>query len=118
MVEATRSDCTVEIGNRIGRLRVQRGWSQERLGLEAGIKASQISKIELGEALPKITTIMAICEALNCSYDEVLPASSDMKISLNPQIIELDRAMESLTPKQRDQIISTALAAAKYYSSH
>ena len=115
MAGASRNALAVEIGIRIGRLRTLRGWSQEKLGQEAGIKASQISKIEQGDALPRITTLMDICAALNAGYDEILPAGPGIKTETDPGLLELDRALEGLPDGQRDQIISTALAAAKYY---
>jgi len=115
MAGAAKCDISVEIGNRIGRLRTQRGLSQEKLGQITGIKAAQISRIELGDALPKITTIMAICDALHCHYDEILPVSPGMETSINPKLIDLIQALEGLPQELQDQVIDTVLVAAKHY---
>jgi len=115
MAGAAKCDISVEIGNRIGRLRTQRGLSQEKLGQITGIKAAQISRIELGDALPKITTIMAICDALHCHYDEILPVSPGMETAVPPALYELGRVLGELSIEQQQQIIGIALAAAKYY---
>ena len=104
-----------ETGEKIGRLRVERGWSQERLGQEADVKPAQISKIEMGIAQPKLTTIIQICDALGCDYDDILPSCSISKGNVIAGISELTKVLSSLSADQQEQIINTALAASKYY---
>lgn len=103
------------IGEKIGKLRVERGWSQEKLGEEADVKPGQISKIEMGSALPQLTTIIGICDALGCDYDDILPPRSMPKGNVIPGISKLTKVLSLLSADQQEQIINTALAAAKYY---
>ena len=103
------------IGEKIGKLRVERGWSQERLGQEADVKPGQISKIEMGSAQPQLTTIIRICDALDCDYDDILPSRSISKGSISPQMTELSKVLPLLSSEEQKQILNTALAAANYY---
>ena len=116
MAEAKKDGIQAEIGIRIARMRTQRGWSQERLGLLSDVKPASISAIEQGYQLPTIPTIMRICKALQCSYVEVLPPGPGMKTSITPEALALDRALENLTEEQRNQILNVALAAAGFYA--
>ncbi len=47
--------------------RLARGYSQEQLGLEAGVQRNFISLIELGQNQPTISTILKLANALGVS---------------------------------------------------
>ena len=55
------------------KLRIGKGWSQEKLAREAGISYNTLIKIERGVIKnPKIDTIIKIANALGVSIDELI----------------------------------------------
>lgn len=61
------------LGERIKRLRQQRGYSQERLGEEAGVSRITLSRIETGhEQSPRFDTLERIARALGVGMEEML----------------------------------------------
>jgi transcriptional regulator with XRE-family HTH domain len=44
------------------------GWSQADLARETGLSLSGISMIELGNKVPRISTLIKISEALGCGF--------------------------------------------------
>lgn len=52
------------------RVRLQKGWSQEGIALEAGISRSYISDLERGKAEPGIMMIFRICDVLQIKPSE------------------------------------------------
>jgi len=55
------------------RLRLKKGWSQERLAREAGISYITFVKIERGNIQnPKLETLMKLAKALGVSIDKLV----------------------------------------------
>lgn len=55
------------------KIRIEKGWSQEKLAKEAGISYNTLIKIERGAIKnPKIDTIIKIANALGVSIDELI----------------------------------------------
>ena len=57
------------IGNNIKIARKIKGWSQQQLSEEAGIRIATVSDIESGKANFEINTLVRIASALNCYLD-------------------------------------------------
>ena len=53
-----------DLGSRIAKLRASRGYSQDRLCLEAGFARGTLSKIESGLVDPKASTLARVAETL------------------------------------------------------
>lgn len=68
------------VGVNLQRLRIESGKSQEQLAHMAGISAYTYQKFEKGESRPgaplnpRITTLLALCQALDATLADVLPA--------------------------------------------
>jgi transcriptional regulator with XRE-family HTH domain len=58
-------------GNRLREIRVNKGWSQQKLGLIADISKNQIGNIERGEVNVTLITSLAIAKALDISLSEL-----------------------------------------------
>jgi transcriptional regulator with XRE-family HTH domain len=54
-----------DFGKRVRVLRMAKGWSQERLALEAGISPTYMGEIERGECNVSIFNIARIADALS-----------------------------------------------------
>ncbi|MGX2951265.1 helix-turn-helix domain-containing protein [Ursidibacter sp. B-7004-1] len=62
----------IAFGIAVRRLRKERNLSQENLGFEADLQRIYISKLELGQQQPSITTIFKIANGLGCSASELI----------------------------------------------
>lgn len=60
------------LGSRIRTVRKQRNLSQERLAEMSFVCTTHISHIETGNAIPSLTTLVHIANALEVSADELL----------------------------------------------
>lgn len=63
--------------NRLKNLRESKGISQQKLALEINVSQTMISKYELGQAEPGISTICKIAEYFGVSSDYLLEISND-----------------------------------------
>ena len=55
------------------RIRIEKGFSQEKLALKSRISRATISKIESGEEVEvKVSTLKALAQALECSVADFL----------------------------------------------
>lgn len=64
-------------GAALRELRVGRGYSQEALSLESGVKRNFISLIETGQNQPTISTIYKLAKALGLSASALIDATDD-----------------------------------------
>jgi transcriptional regulator with XRE-family HTH domain len=58
----------IVLGKLIRELRKKRSLSQEKLSFISGIDRGYISMIELGNQLPSVETVLALCEALTIPF--------------------------------------------------
>ena len=65
-------DAAVAFGNVLRRLRLEAALTQEQLGLEADLRRTYISILELGSQQPTLTTILKLARALGRPASEVL----------------------------------------------
>ena len=61
-------------GKALQRIRKEQGLTQETLGEMSGASTVTISRIERGVIVPSISTLIAICNALEVGTDSVLSA--------------------------------------------
>ena len=57
-----------EIGRRIKRIRLERGFTQKELASKVGIDFTYIGKIERGEQLPSLKILLKIAETLSLPF--------------------------------------------------
>ncbi len=62
---------TMDIGARIRYFRQLRGWSQERLALQAGINPAFLGHLERGLKSPTVTTLEKIVFALKITMEDL-----------------------------------------------
>ena len=61
-----------DIGKRIRRKRIEKGWCQEELAEKLDLSASYIGMIERGKKVPRLETFVEIANVLEVSADELL----------------------------------------------
>lgn len=67
------------MGQVLRRWRKRRGWSQQRLGEEAGIRQETVSRVENGSSGTELNTVLRLCAALGV----------EMNITAKPNRAEL-----------------------------
>ena len=70
------------IGEKILKLRVAAGLSQEQLAEKADVSRQSVSKWEMNQSLPQIDKVLLLCNLFNVSADELLQD----KISINRSV--------------------------------
>ncbi len=65
-------DVSVAFGKTLRRLRVTKNLTQEQLGLEAGLRRTFISSLELGQKQPSISTIQKLAVVLEISMSKLI----------------------------------------------
>ena len=65
-------DISTAFGKVIRQLRINAGLTQEQLGLEAELRRTFISVLELGQQQPTITTIFKLSNALNVPASKII----------------------------------------------
>jgi len=65
-------DVAAAFGRVLRQLRKERGSTQEELGLEADLRRTYVSVLELGQQQPSLTTILKLAKALGSSGAEIL----------------------------------------------
>lgn len=64
------------VGTRVRRLRQERNISAEQLAVAAGVSVSTVSRLELGNKLPKIPLLEAIARELGTDAPSLLREAS------------------------------------------
>ncbi len=72
-MENAQADIVREIfGKILRRKRKEKNWSQEELAFRAGIAMRYVSLLECNKRQPTISTIYAVCAALNISMSDFM----------------------------------------------
>ncbi len=65
-------DVAKVFGKVIRDMRIEAGMTQEQLGLEADLRRTFISILELGQQQPTLTTLIKLARALKCPAHEIV----------------------------------------------
>ena len=60
-----------KLGRHIANLRKEKGFSQDKLYLEAGMSRGTIHKIETGQSDPRVGTLLKVSDALKIPMEEI-----------------------------------------------
>jgi transcriptional regulator with XRE-family HTH domain len=63
------------VGQNVRRLRNQKGWTQEKLGMRAGVDQGYLGTLERGRVNVSIDTLAKLGKALKVKIDEFLRAA-------------------------------------------
>ena len=116
----------MHIGQVIRSLREHKGWSQEKLALEAGMGTSHVSRIERGERRLPTSRLDALANALGTTpaaiYAELegLPPpltstnqDDNLKVDYSPEANELRKTFRKLSKQNRRLVVDFAYMLAK-----
>ena len=79
-----------------------RGLSQAQLATKASVHSVQLSRYEVGSAMPSLQTVKRLAVALNVSTDELLFDPGERKVTRDFAL--LVESVESLPKKERDAL--------------
>lgn len=65
-------DVVLAFGKVLRKMRQSASLTQEQLGLEADLRRTYISILELGQQQPSLTTLFKLANALNCSAQQII----------------------------------------------
>ena len=94
--------------NRIKKLRVSMGWTQDQLGEKLGCSGVAIGRYERALRDLDVSTILRLCEIFGCSADYLLGRSPLPSPELTPEEEDLLLSWRRATPEIR-AIIDAAL---------
>lgn len=80
----------MDIGNKIKRLRVKMGMTQEQLATKLSISAQSVSKWETGTTMPDIMLLPALAVQLGVSIDELFDLTAEQKLKRIEKRIDLE----------------------------
>ena len=92
----------------VRRLRVQRGWSQVRLAMEAHVSQQSISFIERGRNEPSAEMIRALAKALGVSSSDIIDGVADENRAASRKEIQLLEIFHQLNTAGQDFLLSQA----------
>jgi len=99
----------MELGERIKRLRQERGWSQGQLAEKVNVHQKQISGYERNTHSPSTDLLVRIAQALNVSLDYlVFEGREDVQqVAIGDlELLEKLKEIDQLPPKDREIIKS------------
>lgn len=73
-----RSPEHLAFGQALRRLRVEKGWSQERLGYQAAVHRNYVGGVERGDLNPSLTSIFKLARALDTEPSRLLMLTEEI----------------------------------------
>lgn len=106
MIKRAEKICK-ELGRVICRRRKSKSWSQEKLAEEAKIDANHISRLERGVTNPRLTTLIQLAYALECTLADLFEFTGSSPYQPTPELLfeELKKSLKN-NPKLQAKIIS------------
>lgn len=98
----------MDVLTRLRGLLDDRGWTEYRLAKECGLSESTIANIYKRNSVPSIPTLETICKGFGITLSQFF-AEYDM-VELNPEVQELLDSWVSLTPEQKNIVLTTMKA--------
>lgn len=94
------------ISRKIKAIRLEKGLTQETVASFAGVNTSHISNIENGRVKVSLTTLVAICNALDITVDYILSDEyNNSSSALDHSILEALKECDDLTKERLLKII-------------
>lgn len=95
-----------EFGNRLLRLRKERGWSQPQLGKQIGTSGAIIGRYERGEITPSIDVAKKLADAFGVTLDYLTNDKRMPNILQNQTMLIRWKEIDSLETNEQERILS------------
>lgn len=100
----------MELGKTILSLRIEKGYTQERLAGMLGVSTAAVSKWECENAYPDITLLPKIAEVFNVSVDYLLGYDLTSKKTISEIVSEANKLRKELKSDEAELLIKKTLA--------
>lgn len=94
----------MDVGAQIRKARLAKGLSQAELGKRVRSDGRSISNYERGVSLPSAEAVVRLAEVLGVSCDYLLRGDGEVGGEADPELRELLRDAQALSPTDRDVI--------------
>ena len=95
----------MQIGNKIRRMRINAGMTQEQLASKLGVSGQSVSKWENEVSMPDIMLLPDIAENFGVSIDELFDLTVDQKIKRIENRIEIEEELSAENYKEYEQFL-------------
>ena len=92
---------TIEVADRLVKLRKKYGYSQEELADKLGLSRQAVSKWERAEASPDTDNLICLAKLYGVSLDELLATDEDIDTIVKEQVKEQDKKEEEIETEDR-----------------
>ncbi len=103
-----RENTQRDMGYRIAQRRTEMGLSQEKLAESIGVNRNTVMRIENGEHAPRADRIVALCDALRMTPNELFGMNILTKAPEDPRLSQLQIALEHLPKEKQDTFFQMA----------
>ncbi len=109
-------DLAVAFGKVIRKLRLDAGLTQEQLGLEAGLRRTFVSLLELGQQQPSLLTIFKLAEPLCSAPSEIIKRVEGL-VSKTEALTQMNPSSASTQKDGKKAIGSKVLGSSLLYET-
>lgn len=95
----------IEIGQRVKKIREERKMTQKRLAEQVSVSSSSITRLELGQTMVSVFTIVKIAEVLNTPISYLLFGYEE-KNDISG-VSEIVKKLDKCTPEQRGMLLQS-----------
>ena len=95
-----------DMGLRVAKVREARGMTQQDLATDSDMSRSTLGPLERGEKDPRASTVISLCEALQCTPNDLFPERLSEYDTRNREIKALEDRLKTLTPYQFSRFMS------------
>ena len=96
---------TIEIADRLVKLRKKYGYSQEELADKLGLSRQAVSKWERAEASPDTDNLICLAKLYGVSLDELLATDEDLDTIVNEQVKDNNENKEEKVEVKDDKVV-------------
>lgn len=89
------------IGNRIQRIRKEKGYTQQQFAEIIGLSTNYLSDIERGKSSARLDKLVTIINALECSADDIF--ADVINIGCKIKSSRLSERLEALPPEEQEK---------------
>ncbi len=114
MPRSRDQELLLAVGQRVGQIRREQGWTQERLAEAIGLQAISLSRLENGARALSLSTLARIADALEVGLGDLLDVARPLpQVDRIPGEAELVQLYRGLDEERRDLVVRLAKDVAK-----
>lgn len=100
-------------GERLRRLRIERGFTQEEIALRADITTSYYGQLERGTANPTINMLTKICDVMGVSIIDIFNESNTNLLGVDTLTMQILHYLSDKTDEEKSTVLALIKTAFK-----